>query len=138
MAFLSQLKESKLSSRRGSNASIFINQSFKKSNQSEELSIRLSSQTISNLGMSIGERVDVLYDPEGDLWMIRSAGSDGFAISGKEGAPTGLVRYTLKANHARLTKERAELPVKRECDESSLIFDGKSVIFSLVNDEDNK
>lgn len=133
MAFQSQLQESKLSSRRGSNASIFISQSFKKSNQSEELSIRLSSQTISNLEMKMGDRVDVLYDSDSDMWMITSAGSNGFAISGKDGAPTGLIRYTLKANHARLTDKKADLPIKRECDEKSLCFDGKTVIFSLIN-----
>lgn len=137
MAFKSQLKQSKQSTRRGSKASIVVSQSFKPSTKSEEFSLRLSSSLISKMGLTMDSRVDVLFDEEANLWMIQSSNQDGFSIAGKEGAPTGLVRYTLKDGHARITTERDSLPVKLECDESSLQIESGTVVFALIDDREN-
>lgn len=130
MSFKSQVKRTKASSRRGSSSQIVVSQNFKPSTKSEELSVRVSSDLLLEIGLSSGDKADVLYDEEQSLWMIR-ADSDGFTISGKEGAPTGLIRYTLKPGHVRLTDERSELPVKIECDDESLIVREDHVIFKL-------
>ncbi|HDM8415476.1 TPA: hypothetical protein ACGIZ8_004587 [Yersinia enterocolitica] len=135
MAFKSQLGKSKASSRRGSSASIVVSQTYKQSTDSQELSVRISSDVMEKIGLSIGSKVDVLFDEDENLWMVKSCVGDGFTISGKSGAATGLVRYTLKKGHARFTEEKALLPIKKECDEDSLHFDADSVVFSLVNVE---
>lgn len=135
MAFKSQAKQSRMITRRGSKAAIVVSQSYKPSTNSEELSLRLSADAISKMGLDMGERVDVLYDDENDMWMIQKSDNHGFMITGKSGAPTGLIRYTLKDGHARLTSNKEELPVRRESDDSSIKFDGSSVIFSLVVDD---
>lgn len=131
MAFESQSKKSKISSRRGSKAAIVVSQNIKASTNTDELSLRMSSEAISNMGSKIGEQVDVLYDQEQNLWMIKKTDS-GFTISGKPDAPTGLIRYTLKEGHARLTNKKEDLPIKLDCDESSLLFSDDSVVFSLT------
>lgn len=130
MSFKSQVRESKVSSRRGSTSLLVVSQSFKPSTKSEEFSVRVASDLLKKINLEIGERADVLYDSESDRWMVKS-NKDGFTITGKEGSPTGLIRYTLKPGHDRLTKERAELPVKFECDEDSLEVGSDHVIFKL-------
>lgn len=137
MAFKSQLKASKASSRRGSSASIVVSQTHKPSTGTQELSIRISSDVIEKIGLSVGggDKVDVLYDAENDLWMIQRCGDDGFTITGKEGAVTGLIRYTLKKGHARFSEEISELPIKKESDEDSIEYKDGAVIFKLNDSE---
>ncbi|EEO8387486.1 hypothetical protein G6C71_004598 [Salmonella enterica] len=137
MAFKSQLKTSKASSRRGSSASIVVSQTHKPSTGTQELSIRISSEVLARIGLDVGtnRKVDVLYDNDNDLWMIKVCGDDGFTITGKEGAATGLIRYTLKKGHARFTDEQAALPIKRESDEESITYEEDAVIFKLHDDE---
>jgi primase-polymerase (primpol)-like protein len=131
MGFVSQAGKSKLSSRRGSKSDVVVSQIYKPSTKSEEMSFRLSSGFMSKFGVGIGSRVDVLRDDESDLWMIKKS-DDGFLISGKEGAPTGLIRYTLKEGHARLVDERSELPFKKEVGNESITVSEDSVIFGLL------
>lgn len=116
------------------NAEIVVSQSFKPSTGSEELSFRVSRVLLKKLSMDIGDRADVLFDESQDLWMIKKINSEknGYAISGKkEGGPTGLIRYTLKPGHAKLTDNRADLPIKKVADESTFKFNDNSLIFSL-------
>jgi hypothetical protein len=130
MAFISQIESTRESSRRGSASPVIVSQTYKPSTKSEELSFRVSSKLLSDIGLKNGDKADVLFDDETDRWMIRPA-SSGYTISGKLDAPTGLIRYTLKSGHARLTKSRADLPVKKECDPRSLSISERSIIFSL-------
>jgi hypothetical protein len=134
MAFKSQFKESKSSSRRGSKSLIQITQSFKKSTNSEEMSIRPATSLLNKVNLTHGDRVDVLYDPEEKQWMI-TPDKNGFNISGKEGSPTGLIRYTLKEGHVRFTNNKDELPIKKECNDESIVIENGSIIFSLNDDE---
>ncbi|AKH63446.1 MULTISPECIES: hypothetical protein [Photorhabdus] len=136
MAFKSQLQKSKASSRRGSSASIVVSQTYKQSTNSQELSVRISSDILDKIETTIGGKVDVLYDQEEDLWMVKPYGDNGFSISGKKGAATGLVRYTLKKGHARFTEDQTLLPIKRECDEDSLLYEDGGVIFKLVIEDE--
>jgi hypothetical protein len=133
MAFESQVKKSKTASRRGSNSVVVVSQSYKPSTKSEELSIRVDVSLLGTIDLKIGDRVDVLFDRDSSLWMVKDSKSDteGFKISGKLDGPTGLIRYTLKDGHARLTNERADLPVKREIDDDSLTVESDAIIFSL-------
>ncbi len=137
MAFKSQLTASKASSRRGTSASIVVSQTYKPSTKSQELSIRVSSDVLSRMGVKVGDgnKVDVLYDADSDLWMIAKSGDDGFTITGKEGAVTGLIRYTLKKGHARFTDEELNLPIKKESDEDGIEYKDGSVIFKLNDAE---
>lgn len=130
MNFQSQAKKTKISSRRGSSAQIVITQSFKPSTKAEELSVRIATEVLEKVGLNIGGKADVLYDEGSNQWMIK-ADESGFTVTGKEGAPTGLIRYTLKSGHARLTDERAKLPVRLGSDDTALIFSGDNVIFRL-------
>lgn len=136
MGFKSQLKASKASSRRGSSASIVVSQTHKLSTGTQELSIRISSEVLNSMGVEVGTnaQVDVLYDAENDLWMIKRC-DNGFTITGKEGAATGLIRYTLKKGHAKFTEEQSDLPIKRESDEGSIVYEDGAVIFKLNEDE---
>jgi len=130
MAFQSQVERTKRVSRRRASAPIMVAQTYKESAKSEEISFRVSSELLKDIGLSIGMKADVLYDKDDNKWMIR-ASEDGFSISGKPGAPSGLIRYTLKVGHARLTEVRADLPVRRECDTESISISEKSVVFMI-------
>lgn len=133
MAFESQSMKSKSSGRRGSGALVIVSQSYKPSTKSEELSIRVDVKLLRKVNLSIGDKVDVLFDPDENLWMVKKSDSlgDGFKISGKVDGPTGLIRYTLKDGHARLTNDRADLPVKRDLDSSSLNVGVDFITFAL-------
>jgi len=137
MAFKSQLTASKASSRRGTSASIVVSQTYKPSTKTQEFSIRVSSDVLKRIGVTVGAgaKVDVLYDAESDLWMIAKSEDDGFTITGKEGAVTGLIRYTLKKGHARFTDEELDLPIKKESDEGSIECKDGAVIFKLNDAE---
>lgn len=136
MAFISQLKESKISTRRGSKASIVMTQSYKPSTSSEEMSIRISSDLMKRASMEINSKVDVLYDKDSNQWMIKKCEIDGFNVSGKDNAPTALIRYTLKDGHIKLTKNKSELPTKTECEESSISISDDGVVFTLTKNNE--
>lgn len=133
MAFVSQMSESKKSGRRGSAAEIVVSQTYKPSTKSEELSIRIATSLLKKVGMDIGSKVDVLFDAQSERWMVKKVGSEGFSISGKPGAPTGLIRYTLKKGHKKLTDVRSSLPVKLDGDSSSfeLHQSESAIVFQL-------
>jgi len=133
MAFESQLEKSKKSGGRTSVSGIMVAQTYKPSTKSEGLSIRVNCELLEKVGLEIGDRVDVLYDKDDSLWMLKKSGRDGFSIAGKKGGPTGLIRYTLKPGHHRLTHERADLPVKLFADMGSVQFQllSNSIIFKL-------
>lgn len=130
VAFKSQMESTKVSSRRGSASPLTVSQSYKQSTKAEELSFRISAKLLADIGLKNGDKADVLFDDETSRWMIRPS-QDGFTISGKAEAPTGLIRYTLKVGHARLTNKRADLPVKKECDIDTLSISERSIIFAL-------
>lgn len=131
MSFISQLESSKLSSRRGDGAQIVITQSYKPSTKSQELSIRVASEVLKSIGMVIGDNADVLHDPETGEWMIKKS-SNGFKVTGKSDAPTGLIRYTLKKGHMKFTEDKGHLPIKKISDDESISFHGDHVIFNLA------
>lgn len=137
MAFKSQMRASKASSRRGSSASIVVSQTHKQSTGTQELSIRIAAEILEKIRVPVGAglKVDVLYDGDDDLWMVKPSGEDGFSVTGKEGAVTGLVRYTLKKGHARFTEDEKHLPIKKECDEESIRYFEDGVIFKLIDGE---
>jgi len=111
-------------------SSLVVTQSFKESTKSQELSIRVSSVVLSRAGMAVGDFVDVLYDNESNRWMIKKIDS-GLKITGKENAPTGLIRYTLKIGHARFTDDREHLPIKKVSIEDSIDVEDGQIIFKL-------
>ena len=106
MAFVSQVDKSRAASSRIGDSSIVVTQSYKASTKAQELSIRLTSLVLSKGGMKIGDHVDVLYDKDSDRWMLRKM-DGGLKITGKDDAPTGLIRYTLKDTHARFTERKS-------------------------------
>ncbi|MDO6583225.1 hypothetical protein Q4491_17930 [Photobacterium sp. 2_MG-2023] len=136
MAFESQLKESKASTRRGSKASVTMTHSYKQSTKSEEMSIRVSTPLMDKANIKHGDKVDILHDPNSRRWMIRVNEGDGFNVGGKPESPTGLIRYTLKGGHAKLSTDIAKMPIKRECIEESLEISDKQIIFSLDNNSE--
>jgi len=133
MGFSSQLDKSKITGRRVSSKGIVVSQIYKPSTKGEEISFRISVNVLERFNAKVGDRVDVLIDKDSGEMMIK-LNKKGFLISGKENAPTGLVRYTLKDGHFRLSDDRASLPFKKEADENSLEFDEDSVTFKLKSE----
>lgn len=133
MTFTSQFIQSKTSSRRNSDADILLTQNYKKSTDSQEMSIRVSSAVLAKVGLKIGDKVDVLWDEE-NIWRIIKTNRYGFTISGKENSPTQLIRYTLKKGHHKLTEKTDELPVREEFsdDELELDIENNSITFCKI------
>ncbi|WP_187487218.1 hypothetical protein [Duffyella gerundensis] len=139
VTFVSQVNKSRTPSSRIGESSIVVSQTYKASTKSQELSIRVTADVLSKASMKIGDFVDVLYDKDSDRWMLsRMVG--GLKITGKEDAPTGLVRYTLKEGHARLTEERDSLPKRKFSLDDAMETNDGEIIFKLLNegDEDGK
>lgn len=134
MGFVSQLSKTKTSSRRGSSSQVTVTQSFKPSTSAEELSIRISTECLRNISLKLGDNVDVLYDAETDTWMIKKE-VEGYKISGKTDAPTGLIRYTLKEGHKKFTNTRESLPVRKDSNDESIVFMGDKMTFKLKEGE---
>jgi len=130
MSFVSQVDTSKARSGRMGDSSIVVTQSFKESTKSQELSVRIASVVLSRAGMKVGDCVDVLHDGDTDRWMIKKMDS-GLKITGKDNAPTGLIRYTLKIGHARFTDDREHLPIKKVSVEDSIDVEECQIIFKL-------
>jgi len=129
MSFVSQLSKSRTSTSRIGD-SVVVTQSYKPSADSQELSIRATSIVLSRANIKIGDTVDVLYDASEDLWMIKKT-DGGLKVTGKEGAPTGLIRYTLKEGHARFTEDKAILPIKKTSIEDFLKISDGQIIFKV-------
>lgn len=130
MGFVSQVEASRATSSRIGDSSVVVTQSFKPSTKAQELSIRITSLILSKAGIKIGDCVDVLHDRDSDRWMIRCM-DGGLKITGKDGAPTGLVRYTLKEGHARFTEDKEHLPIRKSSIEDSLEIAEGQIIFKL-------
>nr|CRY95941.1 hypothetical protein [uncultured prokaryote] len=130
MSFVSQVSKSRASSSRIGDSEIVITQSYKPSADSQELSIRATTATLKKAGINIGDTVDILYDIDNDKWMIKK--TDGaLKITGKENAPTGLIRYTLKEGHARFTEDKAILPVRKYSIDDFLDITDEQIIFKV-------
>lgn len=130
MAFVSQVDKSRTSSSRIGDSSIVVTQSYKPSTKAQELSIRVTHDILLKAGMKNGDFADVLYDEDSDRWMIRRM-DGGIKITGKDGAPTGLIRYTLKSSHAKFTDDREHLPVKKTSIDDSLDIGDGQIVFKL-------
>lgn len=130
MAFISQVSKSRSSSSRIGDTSVIVTQSFKPSTNAQELSIRVTTSLLAKSGMKNGDSVDVLHDPEEGLWMIALM-DNGLKITGKDDAPTGLIRYTLKDGHARFTDDKEHLPIRKPSVEESIEASPGKVIFKL-------
>lgn len=130
MSFVSQLSKSRSSASRTGGASIIVTQSYKPSTDSQELSIRVTSTLLKRAGIEIGDTVDVLHDPDLDVWMIKKI-DGGLKITGKANAPTGLIRYTLKEGHARFTDDKSILPIRKTANEDLLDVDNDWIVFKV-------
>jgi len=136
MSFVSQVSKSRAPSSRIGESSIVASQSYKTSTNAQELSIRITSGLLQKAAMKVGDFVDVLYDKESDSWMLAKM-SGGLKITGKDDAPTGLIRYTLKEGHARFTEDKALLPVRRSSVEEEIKVSDGEIIFKLTKDGDS-
>jgi hypothetical protein len=130
MSFVSQISQSRSASSRIGDSSIVVTQSFKPSTSAQELSIRITAALLGRAGMKVGDLVDVLHDPERDLWMVMKMDS-GLKVTGKDDAPTGLIRYTLKGGHARFTDEKDHLPIRKSSVEDSIEVGDGQIIFKV-------
>lgn len=83
----------------------------------------------------IGDKADVLRDDKNDLDDKKNE-KEGFTISGKSGGPTGLIRYTLKNGHYKLTEIKTELPFKLEFSSEFIVTNknDKTIVFGSNND----
>lgn len=136
MGFVSQVSKSRAPSSRIGESSIVASQSYKASTNAQELSIRITSGLLQKAAMKVGDFVDVLYDKDTDSWMLAKM-PGGLKITGKDDAPTGLIRYTLKEGHARFTEDKALLPVRRSSVEDEIKVSDGEIIFKLTNDGDS-
>lgn len=136
MGFVSQVSKSRAPSSRIGESSIVASQSYKTSTNAQELSIRITSGLLQKAAMKVGDFVDVLYDKDSDSWMIAKM-PGGLKITGKDDAPTGLIRYTLKEGHARFTEDKALLPERRSSVEGEIKVSDGEIIFKLTKDGDS-
>ncbi|MDO6501274.1 hypothetical protein, partial [Photobacterium sanguinicancri] len=69
-----------------------MTQSYKPSTISDEMSVRISRKLMKRAGIEVNSKVDMLHDQDNYKWMIKTCDIDGFNVSGKDSAPTALIR----------------------------------------------
>ena len=104
MAFLS-LHDMSKNARKGSvrkkttatKALLSITQVYYAKNNTTVLAIRLTEKALENARMQVGDRVDVAFDPENNLWkvaLVNDGSNRGYAISGTKNSARGQIRFT--------------------------------------------
>nr|WP_192967361.1 hypothetical protein [Edwardsiella piscicida]ATV90666.1 hypothetical protein [Edwardsiella piscicida] len=109
----------------------------KKHTGAVELGFRLSRSVMDETGISIGDRVDILYDKEENQWMIKKISEGGFGVSGqknKRGSYSSCaVRFTLRPGFPRLSEDDDEN--KKLLSDDSLTQLSEGVIIFKLGDE---
>ena len=128
MAFESLSTMASKLGRGGQTSLVSVLQSTKK-NGTQELTFRFNSIAMDKLKVSLGSKVDVLHDPENDLWMVKRMpeGNGGMTLSGQENkhgiVATSSVRIVLRAGMPRLS-DSTETVKKFSVDESVQFGEG--------------
>ncbi|WP_263057123.1 hypothetical protein [Pantoea agglomerans] len=109
----------------------------KKSTGAVELGFRLSKSAMDETGISIGDRVDILYDKDENQWMIKKISEGGFGVSGQKNKHGGYsscaVRLTLRPGFPRLSEDEDEN--KKLLSDDSITQLSEGVIIFRLGDE---
>ncbi len=133
MAFISLSTLAAKSGRLAQSRNIVVTQS-KRATGAVELGFRLNRAVMDATGIYIGDRVDILYDAESSLWMIKKIPEGGFAIAGQKNKggeyASCAIRLTMRPGFPKLTENDDE-QVKKFSQDSDTQMEKGQVIFSL-------
>lgn len=140
MAFLS-LHDMSRAARTGSvrqkttatKALLSITQAYYAKNNTTILTIRLTEKALENARMQVGDRVDVAFDPENNLWqvaLVNDGSNRGYAISGAKNSARGQIRFTYYEPMPLIaaTKTRKANAFSKD---NEMIFNPGQIIFKL-------
>lgn len=119
---------------------VMVSQSMRAGSGALELTFRLSAHAMEKIGARIGSKVDILYDEDADLWMIKKMpeGNGGFSLSGQKNKAghysTAAARLTWRQGFPLLTNEDEdrEKTVKKGSVDERTVFDDGSITFKLA------
>lgn len=133
MSFISLSNLAAKTGRIAQSNNVAVTQS-KRATGAVELGFRLSRTVMDETGIDIGDRVDILHDPESSLWMVKKILQGGFAVAGQknkggEYASCG-IRLTLRPGFPRLSDDD-DASVKQFSQDSDTQMEKGQIIFRL-------
>lgn len=119
---------------KGRQKSLVTATQVKRASGAVEIGFRLSIKAMNAIGVQVGDRVDVLHDPESSLWMIKKIDNDGFAVAGTKnkqgGYSSGAVRFTVREGFPKLSEADDE-QIKRSSVDDEVVMKDDSIVFRL-------
>lgn len=101
---------------------------------SVELAFRISRGAMDTTGIEIGDRVDILYDNESSMWMIKTVLEGGFGVAGQKNKSgeylSCVIRITLRPGFPRLSDDD-DISVKQFSQDSEIKMGTGRIIFKL-------
>ncbi len=101
---------------------------------SVELGFRISRGAMDTTGIEIGDRVDILYDSESSVWMIKAVLEGGFGVAGQKNKSgeysSCVIRITLRPGFPRLSDDD-NASVKQFSQDSETKMGTGRIIFKL-------
>ncbi|MEH0875744.1 hypothetical protein QM999_13765 [Pectobacterium cacticida] len=133
MAFVSLSNLAAKTGRIAQSNNVTVTQS-KRATGAVELGFRISRSVMDETGINIGDRVDILYDSESSMWMIKKIPEGGFAVAGQKNKAgefsSCAIRLTLRPGFPRLSADD-DASVKQLSQDSDTQMEKGQVIFRL-------
>lgn len=102
-----------------------------------ELGFRISRTAMDTTGIEIGDRVDILYDSESSVWMIKAVLEGGFGVAGQKNKSgeysSCVIRITFRPGFPRLSDD-GDISVKQFSQDSETKMGTGRIIFKLGDD----
>ncbi|EOF5156994.1 hypothetical protein ACK1FV_003578 [Salmonella enterica] len=99
-----------------------------------ELGFRIGRTAMDATGIETGDRVDILYDNESSLWMIKKIPEGGFGVAGQKNKAgeysSCAIRITLRPGFPRLSDDD-DASVKQFSQDSVTQMEKGQIIFKL-------
>lgn len=99
-----------------------------------ELGFRIGRTAMDATGIETGDRVDILYDSESSLWMIKKIPEGGFGVAGQKNKAgeysSCAIRITLRPGFPRLSDDD-DASVKQFSQDSDTQMEKGQIIFKL-------
>ncbi|EAA3682157.1 hypothetical protein Q6W56_003839 [Salmonella enterica] len=99
-----------------------------------ELGFRIGRTAMDATGIETGDRVDILYDNESSLWMIKKIPEGGFGVAGQKNKAgeysSCAIRITLRPGFPRLSDDD-DASVKQFSQDSDTQMEKGQIIFKL-------
>lgn len=137
MAFVSLSDLAAKHGRLSQTSYVMVSQSTRGESDTIELTFRLSAHAMDKMGVKIGSKVDILYDKDESLWMIKKMpeGNGGFSLSGQKNKSghysTAAARLTWRQGFPLLSEEERTKTVKKGSVDADTRFEQGAIIFKL-------